>query len=231
MEMFVMAGLFAHVWIANLVLQKLSKRGFISSYENIDDYFFGAIAPDIRYINNSGRDTTHRPFWENSLFEAMKVSSLSMPFIAGYETHLIVDSTWANDNGAMGASVYKNYGINPNNPIEKFSLYLAVDDYFQGEADSLFPYEAAGNVFRANDLSILLKLGFSQKNIDLYKVFSATYIREPGLDTFSVSGVVPNIDEKLLRQVADQTFSLTSFLKDFRKISIEKCVESMERYL
>jgi len=47
-----MAGLLTHEWIANLVLKKLSKRDFISKDENIDDYFFGAIAPDIRYINN-----------------------------------------------------------------------------------------------------------------------------------------------------------------------------------
>ena len=97
-----MAGLFTHVWIANLVLKELSKRDFISRSENIDDYFFGAAAPDIRYINNSPREITHKPKGENSIFEALKVSSTSMPFMVGYETHLIVDGTWANDNGAMG---------------------------------------------------------------------------------------------------------------------------------
>ena len=56
-----MAGLFAHELIAKLVLKKVSKRDFISRYENVDDYFFGAIAPDIRYINNSSREITHEP--------------------------------------------------------------------------------------------------------------------------------------------------------------------------
>ncbi len=227
-----MAGLFAHVWIANLVLQKLSKRGFISSYENIDDYFFGAIAPDIRYINNSGRDITHRPWGEKSIFEALKISSTSMPFIAGYETHLIADSTWANDNGAMGESIYENYGINANDPIQKYSLYLAVDDYFQGEADWLFPFECAGNILRANDTSILAKLGFTQSDIGNYKIVAAAYIREPGLDRFNVFNLLPgNFDESFIQKLADQIPPLTSFLKDFKRASVEKCIGSLEGYL
>lgn len=134
-----MAGLFVHVWIANLVLQKLSKKGFISSPENIDDYFFGSVAPDIRYISGSARDVTHRPKGEKSIFEALKVSSVSMPFMAGYETHLVVDGTWSNENKSLAKSIYEYYGVNVNDPIQKFSLYLAVDDYFQGEAEWLFP--------------------------------------------------------------------------------------------
>src|SRR3989344_2632336 len=104
-----MAGWLTHEWIANLVLRKLSKKNFISKYENIDDYFFGAIAPDIRYINNSSREVTHRPNGESSIFEAMKVSSLSMPSMAGFETHLIIDDTWSNDNNAMDQSIYDYY--------------------------------------------------------------------------------------------------------------------------
>ncbi|HLC92634.1 MAG TPA: hypothetical protein VJH23_02925 [archaeon] len=227
-----MAGLFAHEWIAKLVLGKLSKRGFISGYENIDDYFFGAIAPDIRYINNSGRDITHRPFGENSIFEALKVSSSSMPFIAGYETHLIVDGTWANDNGALGRSIYQNYGVNANNPIQKFSLYLAVDDYFQAEADWVFPFESSGNILRADDLSILLKLGFGQKDIAIFKAAAAAYVRAPGIINFRPFNILPNnFDETLLRKIADQIPAMTSFLKEFRDVSVEKCVESLERYL
>ncbi|MCR4335421.1 MAG: hypothetical protein NUV57_02685 [archaeon] len=100
-----MAGIFTHEWIAHLVLKKLSVKKFISKHENIDDYFFGAIAPDIRYINNSPREITHEPKGEHSLFEALKISSLSIPFIAGYETHLVVDATWANDDNSMGKSI------------------------------------------------------------------------------------------------------------------------------
>lgn len=226
-----MAGLFAHAWIANLVLKELSKRDFISDYENIDDYFFGSIAPDIRYIKNSARDVTHRPLGSHSIFEALKISSMSMPFMAGYETHLIVDDTWSNDNKLMGKSIYEYYGVDVNNPAQKFSLYLAVDDYFQGKADWLFPITAAGNVLRANDISILLELGFGQRDIGLYRVLSAGYIHEPGLDTLNAFGIVPNFDERRLKQIADQTPPLTSFLKDFSRISVEKCIESLEAYL
>ena len=227
-----MAGLFTHEWIAKLVLEKLSKRGFISRYENIDDYFFGAIAPDIRYLANSARDVTHEPLGENSVFGALKVSSASMPFLAGYETHLVVDSTWANDNGAMGRSIYQNYHINVNDSLQKYSLYLAIDDYFQGEAGWLFPFECAGNILRANDTSILTKFGFTQSDIGNYKLLASAYIQEPGIDRFNAFNILPvNFDEALIGKIADQLPALTSFLKDFKRISTEKCVESLERFL
>src|SRR3989338_260563 len=164
-----MAGLLTHEWIANLVLKKLSKRDFISRHENIDDYFFGAIAPDIRYINNTSRAITHEPKGEKSIFEGLKTSSPSMPFMAGYETHLIVDAVWANDNNSMGKNIYENYGFDVNSPIQKYALYLAVDDYFQGEADWFFQYQCVGNILRANDTIVLQQLGYNQNDIQLYK--------------------------------------------------------------
>ncbi len=227
-----MAGLFAHVWIAKLVLEKLSRKGFISSYKNIDDYFFGAIAPGIRYISNSQRDVTHRPLGNNSIFQAFPFSSPSMPFMAGYETHLIVDSTLANDTGLMGKSIYDYYGVNVNNPIEKFSLYFLVDDYFQAEANPLFGVETAGNILRADDFYILLKLGFSSKDIAAFKAAAAAYVRSPGLINFRAFNVLPyNFDETLLREITDRVPGLTTFLKEFKNVSIDKCIESLEKYL
>ncbi|MCR4335605.1 MAG: zinc dependent phospholipase C family protein [archaeon] len=227
-----MAGLLTHEWIANLVLKKLSKRNFISKHENIDDYFFGAIAPDIRYINNTPREITHKPKDEKSLFEAMKASSTSMPFIAGFETHLIVDSVWANDNHSMEKSIYNYYNIDVNNPIQKYSLYLLVDDSFQGKAEWFFQFQAAGNILRADDNSVLLDLGFKQEDILKYKAAAALYLREPGIDTFNFFNFFPNnFDENAIQKIADQKTSLTSFLKEFEKTSIENCREILEKYL
>jgi len=227
-----MAGLFAHELIAKLVLKKIFKRAFISRYENVDDYFFGAIAPDIRYINNSSREITHEPKGKDSIFEALKISSTSMPFMVGYETHLIVDDTWSNDNKTMDKSIYEYYGLNASDPVQKFSLYLLVDDYFQGESDWFFQFESAGNILRANDLSILQGLGFSLNDILRYKSAAAFYLREPGIDTFNIFNLFPtNLDETVVRKIADQKTSLTSFLKDFKKTSIENCLESLEKRL
>ncbi|MFH1751602.1 MAG: hypothetical protein ABH821_01540 [archaeon] len=227
-----MAGWLTHEWIAHLVLRKLFERKFISRYENIDDYFFGAIAPDIRYVNNFSRDITHKPFGEKSIFEALKINSISMPFMAGFETHLVVDNTWSNENNGMGKSIYEHYSLDVNNPIHKFSLYLLVDDYFQGEAEWFFQFVSAGNILRANDISILLNMGFSQADILKYKTAMAAYLREPGIDTVNVFNLFPsNFDETLIRKIMDQKPALTSFLKEFKKTSIEKCIESLERYL
>ena len=227
-----MAGLFAHELIAKLVLKKLSRRAFISRYENVDDYFFGAIAPDIRYINNSSREITHKPKGKDSIFEALKISSTSMPFMAGYETHLVIDDTWSNDNKTIDKSIYEYYGLDASNPVQKFSLYLLVDDYFQGESDWFLQFECAGNILRANDLSILQALGFGLNDILRYKSAAAFYLREPGIDTFNIFNLLPtNIDETIIRKIADQKTSLTSFLKDFKKASIENCLESLEKCL
>ena len=227
-----MAGLFTHELFARLVLKKVSKRALISRYENVDDYFFGAIAPDIRYINNSSRKITHKPKGKDSIFEALKISSASMPFMAGYETHLVVDDTWSNDNETMGKGIYEYYGLDANDPLQKFSLYLLVDDYFQGESDWFFQFESAGNTLRANDVSILQSLGFSLNDILRYKSAAAFYLREPGMDTFNIFNIFPtNLDETITRKIADQKTSLISFLKEFKKISIENCLESLEKYL
>lgn len=227
-----MAGLFAHVWIASLVLKRLSKKNFISRYENIDDYFFGAIAPDIRYVVNTPRDLTHKPIGENSIFEALRISSVSMPFMAGYETHLVVDDTWSNENKSMEKSVYEYYGIDVNNSIQKYSLYLLVDDYFQGEADWLFPIISAGNIFRATDFFLLKELGFTDADIIRFKSLVAAYLREPGIDTFNVFNFEGfNFDENLFSKTTNMISSLSHFLKDFKKVSIEKCIESLEKYV
>jgi len=169
---------------------------------------------------------------KDSIFEAIQTSSTSMPFMAGYETHLIVDNTWSNNNETLDKSIYEYYGLDANDTVQKFSLYLLVDDYFQGESDWFFQFECAGNILRANDMSILQVLGFGLNDILRYKSAAAFYLREPGIDTFNIFNLLPtNIDETIIRKIADQKTSLTSFLKDFKKASIENCLESLEKYL
>jgi len=227
-----MAFLFTHEWIAKLVLAKLRKRNVISGYNDIDDYFFGATAPDIRYTNNSDRSLTHRVEKKDSIFEISQSSKYSKAFLAGYETHLIVDDAWSNRKGWLDKSIYEFYNINANNSAQKFALYFLVDDYFQAEANWFFPFECAGNIIRANDTRLLIDVGFSHNDILLYKSLATVYLREPGVDTFNLFNLVPNkLDEALLKKVSDQKPVLTSFLKEFKKISIEKCSVSLERFL
>ncbi len=225
-----MAGLLTHAWIAHLVLQKLSKKDFISKSENIDDYFFGSVAPDIRYLSNSSRGITHRPHGEKSIFEALKVNSYSAPFMADYETHLVTDDTWSNDNGLLSESVYKRFNIDANNLVQKLGLYLVVDDYFQGEADWFFPLGVAGNVLRANDTAFLEQLGFGSFTIVRYKSAVATYLREPGVDTLTAFLPGP-IEEFVLKAMVDQIPLLSSFLKEFKKTAINESISALEGYL
>ena len=115
--------------------------------------------------------------------------------------------------------------------MHKFSLYLLVDDYLQGEADVGFQLSTAGNILRANDASVMLDLGFKQQDINWYKTIVAAYIREPGIDTFNVFNVLPNnFDETLIKKILDQKTALTSFLREFKKVSVEKCISSLKKY-
>ncbi|MFH1240060.1 MAG: zinc dependent phospholipase C family protein [Candidatus Diapherotrites archaeon] len=227
-----MAFIFTHCWIANLVLKKLKKKQFISSFENIDDYFFGSIAPDIRYISNAARAITHEPKKEESIFEALKMNRTSISFIAGYETHLITDMAWSNDKNWLDKSIYDYYQINPNVPIQKFTLYALVDDYFQTEADWFFPLICAGNILRSNDTMILEKLGFNKEDIQTYKYLASLYLREPGIDTINIFNFMPNkLDEVLVRTFLGRKSSLTNFLKEFKKTAVEQCIIKLEKYI
>ncbi|MDO8538473.1 MAG: hypothetical protein Q7S21_06315 [archaeon] len=155
-----------------------------------------------------------------------------MPFIAGYETHLIVDIVWANDENWMDESIYEHYNVNPNDPMQKFALYALVDDYFQAESDWFFSTTSIGNIMRANDMNIIQELGYSESESLAYKSAASIYLREPGIDTIIKLDFVPGkLDELLVRNILDQKTDLTKFLKEFKEISIEKCIAFLEKYI
>lgn len=130
-------GPFTHIYIASKVLEKLGKyeSNLISSYENIDDYFWGGVAPDIRYMRKGmDRRVTHKPLGKESIF-----SSFCEPkaFLAGYQSHLEADNVWVN-------TIKKNFEINSD--IKNLTAYGIVDDYFQGKVFWFFPWIAASQI-------------------------------------------------------------------------------------
>ncbi|MBU0662753.1 zinc dependent phospholipase C family protein, partial [Candidatus Micrarchaeota archaeon] len=149
-----MAFWFTHALVAFKALQKLKGKEF-SSFEQIDDYLFGSVAPDIRYLTKVDRRVTHEPFGKKSAFEAFKGKDCSEAFIAGYESHLVCDEVWSGEHGGLDISIYDFFKADPGNVVAKFSLYFFVDDYFQGQSNWLFPLIFSGNVFRANETKAL----------------------------------------------------------------------------
>jgi hypothetical protein len=227
-----MAFMFTHCYIAGEVLKKIKKKNLFSDFNNIDDYYFGAIAPDIRYVNNSKRNITHIPFGKERVLDNSRFGKYSKAFLAGYETHLIVDNVWANDKNWLDKSIYEFYNVNPNNTLQKFLLYGVVDDYFQGKSNWFSQLTFMGNVFRSDNFNLLNDLGFDVGGITLYKTGAATYLREPGIDTINIfSFITLNLEEKIIGEMLDRKNQLTSFLKDFKKVSIEKCVGHLEEKL
>lgn len=178
------------------------------------------------------RSLTHRPGNEESIFNYLKASTISTPFVSGYETHLITDMVWSNEKNWMDESIYEHCNIDPNNPLQKFTLYGLVDDYFQAKADWFFPLVCAGNIARANDNGILLKLGLNTLDIIAYKSAMIIYLREPGIDTINIFNFIPNkMDEMLLQYFLENKTSLASFLQNLEKMAVEKSIESLEQYL
>ncbi len=222
-----MAFMFTHCYIAEKVLGKLRKKTLLD-VNNIDDYYFGAIAPDIRYMNNSNRDITHIPFGENRVLNRERFSKYSKSFLAGYETHLIVDDVWSGKESSNGESIYGVFGVNVNDIVQKFTLYGIIDDYFQNKSNVLFQFGSASNIVRSDKNSLLYDLGFDLIQITSYKSLALLYFREPGLDTFNVFNFIPpNLDEKLITHIVNQKKELKFFLNSFVRISLEKCKDSL----
>ena len=221
--------MFTHCYLAEKVIKKIKKKSLLLDFNNIDDYYFGAIAPDIRYMNNSNRDITHIPFGQRNVLNNQKFAKYSSSFIAGYQTHLIVDDIWSGKDSSNGNSIYDVFGVDVNNVVQKFTLYWLVDDYFQSKSNIFFQLGAVSNIIRSDKNNLLYDLGFDLVQIASYKSLALLYFREPGLDTFNVFNFAPaNLDEQLVARVLEQKKELTSFLSSFTKSSIKKCKESLE---
>jgi hypothetical protein len=225
--------MFTHCYIAEQVLKKLKKKKLISSAGKIDDYYFGAIAPDIRYMRPGlKREITHDPFGKDRVLEDKKFNNYSKAFLAGYETHLIVDDVWSNDKKWLGESIYEFYNVDVNNFAQKFALYGLVDDYFQAEAHSFSPLQYLLNLSQSNQHNLLFDLDFNPLEVTSYRVGSLLYLREPGIDTINIfSFITFNLEEKAVRSILNQKPNLTSFLRKFKKESIKRCVDSLEEKL
>ncbi len=227
-----MAFWYTHALVAFKVLQKLKKKVEFSSFEQIDDYLFGSVAPDIRYLKNVNREITHEPFGNASAFEAFKGKNCSEAFVAGYESHLVCDRVWAGEYKALlDKGVCDFFKVNPNNLLEKFGLYFFVDDYFQGQSNWLFPLLFAGNVFRANETKALQLLGFANAEINSFKVAASIFLKEPGVNfSHALNFLRIPLKEKLTSELIKRFTPADEYLNHFFDVSVEKSAEAIEEH-
>lgn len=223
-----LAGWFAHCLVAHKVLEKLPKsyKKYFAEHENIDDYYFGSIAPDIRYTDLAlNRKVTHEPFGVNSGFEAFKASSA---FVAGYECHLVVDGVWDGDGG-----IAEFFSIDVNKIEQKLALYYFVDAYFKEKNNWLMPVTFSANILRANDVFFLEKLGFSKEQINSYKNTVFLYLNSPNTSTFLklVTGFRIPINEKAFIVLVDSFTPVDEKLEYFLEQSANDSLDAILRYL
>ena len=182
-----MAGWFTHLLVAQRVLEKLppSKRSFLSGFAQLDDYLFGSIAPDARYIPNVNANITHKPFGKESAFEAFDSKS---PFVAGYETHLITDKNWD--------AIVNLFKIDATNDSQKLALYFAVDRYLQLKSGWFLSLMFSGNVIRADNFKEICSLGISKDDISKFKSLVSSYLPAADAASFiSFMGRFPVLSE------------------------------------
>ena len=218
-----MALWFVHAFLANELLNALPSKLKSSLLQKgpSADYFFGAVAPDIRYFGSMNRDVTHAPFCKKSAFEAFRIAT---PFTAGYEVHLITDDVW-------NSTVVKKLKVNLNNPAEKFALYFLLDDYLQGKASPGLGSQFAQRVSGSKEYLFLSRLGFASNAVSTYQRLVAAYLLEPGIDTLhGLLGVGPKIDEKLLALAGDKLAGIQTIMDSFSAETLSRAAFSFSKY-
>jgi len=225
-----MAFRFTHALVAFRALQKLKRKEF-SSFEHIDDFMFGSVAPDIRYLTKVGRRATHEPFGKKSAFEAFKGKGCSEAFVAGYESHLVCDAVWSGEHGGLDKDIYDFFKVDPNNPAAKFSLYFFVDDYFQGQSNWLFPLIFSGNVFRANETKALGLLNFSDAKITSFKMAAGLFLKEPGVNFVQALSLLRlPLEEKVISEMINSFTAADGYLKRFLDVSVAESAEAIQKH-
>ncbi|MBN2111676.1 hypothetical protein JW707_01120 [Candidatus Woesearchaeota archaeon] len=206
-------------------LEKLpkEKRSFLSRFEHIDDYLFGSIAPDVRYISNVNAGETHAPKGKSSAFKAFESSS---PFVAGYEAHLITDKNWGR--------IVDSFKVDVKKPEQKFALYFAVDRYFRSKSEWFLPVMFCGNASRADDAALLESLGFDKAQISAYKLLVCGYLLASDAQTSFLTFLTRfpfNASEKAAISVLDSLVIPERKLNSFFSASVSASAEEIAKNL
>ena len=225
-----MAGWFTHLLVAFRALEKLpkSKRALLSDFTHFDDYLFGSVAPDVRYVSNVNASITHRPFGKKSAFKAFNSMT---PFVAGYEMHLITDKLWADMASSLKVDVNKNE--------QKFALYFGVDRYFQLKSDWFLPIVFSGNVIRADDVSPLESLKFNPKQVFQFKSAVSAYLLLPDAASFVLFltklpfpiRFPPRFKERAIVDIFDLLDTRKKEINEFFKQSVSVSTKKIEENL
>lgn len=225
-----MAGWFAHLLVAQRVLEKLpqSKRSFLSGFSQLDDYLFGSIAPDIRYVSKVDASLTHKPFGKESAFAAFNTKT---PFVAGYETHLIADDKWAD--------IVKFFKVDTTKEEQKFALYFGIDRYLQLKSGWLSPIAFSGNIARADNVYELESLGFNQAQISAFKSIVSSYLLLP--DAASLASFItglsfplrlpPRFKENVVVDIVDSLVIPKAKINGFLSDSVSAAVKEVKSNL
>jgi len=225
-----MAGWFAHLLVAQRVLEKLpeSKRSFLSQFSQLDDYLFGSIAPDVRYAANIDASVTHKPLGKWSAFSAFEAKT---PFVAGYETHLITDEKWKD--------IVKFFKVDITKEEQKFALYFGVDRYLQLKSGWFSSISFSGNIARADNVSEIYSLGVNQTHVSAFKSMVSSYLLLP--DAASLTSFLtgfpfparfpPRFKENVIANIVDSLVIPKRKIDGFLSDSVSAAVKELKSNL
>ena len=167
-----MAGWFTHLLIADAVAEKMgAKPAFLAEEPSLNDFIFGSIAPDVRYMAAVEKKETHVPNGDRNAFRVFKSNPA---FAAGYQIHLIADQNWG--------EVVDFFGLKNSSRADTFGLNFGVDRFFQENSDPSLSSKFYKCIANSNAVPELKPLGFNFVEIAAFKLLVSTYISSHDLE-------------------------------------------------
>lgn len=150
-----MPNFYSHLVLAKIFLEK---NYFGNSLEELDlnNFYFGAVSPDIGYFSGIERKITH--FYEDNPKDFFDEGTFSKnSFLKGYLYHLNIDNVWK-----YKIRLKKTINIEENSKIYKY-LDEFLKNKFNVDFDYFLPFILNGNC------EFLKKFGIQKETCEIWK--------------------------------------------------------------
>lgn len=180
---------YTHIILAQQLIETLHP-------ENLTDYFWGAIAPDIRYVARIPRETTHKN--KAQLQELFQKYPHQKSFIQGYQVHCLLDYVDLTDVAYQYVPLRWLKKVAP-----KLALHRQITLFFELYCIHTYPN---GIRIEGQTNEILSDLGITALQIQQFLAIMQPYYTKPGfkaaMNTMKSFGMISNNPVGLMIQTA-----------------------------
>lgn len=214
-------NLYSHAVLANRLCPILQP-------DNYDDYIWGSIAPDIRYLTGMRRDHTHLP--EATLAAWTIRYPCCKSFIQGYRVHCLLDQI------DTVQALTRSFPLRPmrfvfRKILTPRRLAVAIELYYH----RAFPQ---GLRLSGSQNEVLAGLGISAGHVETYIGALRSYLKTPSFDSaaaaFTQLGIIE--DKRIekyaaeYRKLQDNRFVLALLHHSIQRAAFEKVAADLLRF-